>query len=218
MAGLFFLKVVNSMKECKGEKFGRLLVLEDFFKTVKGNKKAHYCICKCDCGNEKIVSANHLRTGHTLSCGCLHKEQLSERVSTHKQTGKRLYNIYLGMKYRCYTKTCKRYNDYGGRGIVICKEWLEDFLSFKKWAEENGYNENLTIDRIDNNGNYEPSNCRWITKEEQQRNKRNNVFYCIDGERLNVGEIERRYKIDRHKIRKLILEGKTIEQIIKVKE
>ena len=200
-------------KSYLGKRFEKLLVIKEYYETTETGKNIHYCECLCDCGSKKIILASHLVTGHTKSCGCLHKEKLSKMKSTHKQTGTRLYNIYVGMKYRCYTKTCRRYKDYGGRGISICKEWLQDFNNFKKWAEKNGYTNTLTIDRIDNNGNYEPSNCRWIPAKEQAKNKRNNVFYYVNGEKLNVMEIQRRYGIERHELRKRILAGEKIENI-----
>lgn len=198
----------------KGKKYNRLLVINDYMVTTKSGRKRHFCECQCDCGNIAVVSYDHLRNGHTRSCGCLHKEELQKRLSKHNQSRTRLFNIWMGMKYRCNNKNYKRYSDYGGRGIKVCTEWDKEFLLFKEWADANGYKENLTIDRIDVNGDYKPSNCRWITNAEQQRNKRNNSYFFVKGEKLNICEIERRYDINRHKIRKLLLEGKSIEEII----
>lgn len=127
--------------------------------------------CKCNCLNETecIVSSTHLLSGHTKSCGCYMKEQISKANSKHKLCENRLYNIFRNMKQRCYNPKTINYKNYGGKGITICEEWLDEktgFINFYNWAIKNGYNENLTIDRIDVNGDYEPNNCQWITKSE----------------------------------------------------
>lgn len=175
-----------------GERFGKLVILETFQRKRPSGVNVRYCKCKCDCGNEKIISFEHIRKGHTTSCGCVHKEMLRKRLTKHNQTNTRLYAIWEGIRHRCKCKTYKRYCDYGGRGILLCKEW-EEFINFKEWAYNNGYAENLTIDRINNDGNYEPSNCRWVDNLVQQNNKRNNVFYDLNGEKLTCGQIARRY-------------------------
>lgn len=123
------------------------------------------------------VEIGNLKRG-TRSCGCLHRE----RVRKHGKRHTRLYSIWLNMHDRCCNINNKCYSDYGGRGITICDEWLNDFMSFHNWAMNNGYQENLTIDRIDVNGNYEPNNCRWADMKTQNRNKRNNKNYTINGE------------------------------------
>lgn len=121
---------------------------------------------QCECGN--------LTSWRTRSCGCSHKK--------HDKTNTRLYRIWIRMKLRCYNEKHLYYKYYGERNIKVCDEWLDDFQAFYDWAINNGYNDNLTIDRIDVNGNYEPSNCRWATVKQQNRNKRNNVNYTINGE------------------------------------
>lgn len=161
-----------------GERFGRLTVIAFDHKDKHGHT---VCLCKCDCGNEKEVTKNNLTSGNSKSCGCLHKEQLVERLKTHGETGSRLYWIWHGMKARCSNPNDARFADYGGRGIKVCDAWNK-FDAFREWAMSNGYAEDLTIDRIDNNGNYEPGNVRWATSKEQQNNKRTNFVVTYNGE------------------------------------
>lgn len=138
-----------------GKRFGKLIVKNDYIKT-KSNKAKW--LCKCDCGNEKYILRHDLISGSTKSCGCI-KSSIGNLSNT------RIYQIWANIKYRCFNSNCSAYKDYGGKGITICDEWL-DFMNFYNWAINNGYSDNLTIDRIDVNGNYEPDNCRWVTKSE----------------------------------------------------
>lgn len=148
-----------------GQRFGKLLVV----KYSHSEKFKPAWVCKCDCGAEKIITANALVRGRAKSCGCLiHRKYI-------KQNGGRLHKIYNGMKSRCYNPNATGYKNYGGRGISICDEWKNDFWAFYNWAVFNGYEEGLTIDRIDNDSGYYPENCRWATRAEQNRNKRTTV-------------------------------------------
>lgn len=142
---------------------------------IKNHKT--YWNCKCKCGKETIVYSDKLKTGHTKSCGCLKRQKTIERNYRHGLYGTRLYSIWHDMNTRCYYEKTKCYKYYGGRGITICDEWKNNFVNFYNWAINNGYKDNLSIDRIDVNGNYEPSNCRWATMQEQQLNKRNSKKY-----------------------------------------
>lgn len=179
-----------------GQKFGRLTV-----KEYVGSKK--YCSlwrCVCDCGNEAIVKGKYLLNGDTKSCGCLITDVLKERNTTHGLSYKsRLYTVWKGMRDRCNNPHSDEYKNYGGRGISVCQEW-NDFVAFYQWAVNNGYDESLpstecSIDRIDNNGNYCPDNCRWTSMTQQARNTRRNRFLSHNGEKKTVVEWGEIYKI-----------------------
>lgn len=161
-------------KDLTGQKYGKLTVV-NFSHMVD---KHSYWSCLCDCGNNITVRSDCLKRGNVKSCGCLIKENHSRR---HGYAQSRLYRIYYAMKQRCYNPKTKAYHRYGGRGVTICEEWLDSFESFRSWAIANGYRDDLTIDRRDVNGNYEPNNCRWITQRDQTRNTSRNTHITIDG-------------------------------------
>lgn len=158
-------------KNLAGQRFGRLLVLEDSGERTRCKRVIWLCLCGC--GNIVKVRADCLRIEHTKSCGCLRREMTSELGKKHHKGnlkhgdwGKRLYRIWQGVISRCYNSKTHDYKYYGKRGIQICDKWRRSYLAFKNWALKSGYQENLVIDRIDNNGNYEPNNCQWITQVE----------------------------------------------------
>lgn len=136
--------------------------------------------CQCDCGNISTVRLTHLRQGVSKSCGCLAKELSTERATKHGYSFNPLTKVWRDMKRRCFNPKHKRYKDWGGRGITVCKDW-RDLETFIKWAENNGYKPGLLLDRKDNDGNYEPSNCRWTTMKEQANNRRNNKLITYKG-------------------------------------
>ena len=163
-----------------GEKYGRLTLIKE---TVCTPKK-HMWLCKCDCGKLVEVSIYQMKSGVCKSCGCLHDEVATQRcydMAKHNMALTRIYKLWGGMLGRCNNPNNKDFPKYGGRGIKVCDEW-RDFVNFNNWANENGYSDELSIDRIDVNGNYEPNNCRWVTLAEQARNKRNNHFVEYNGE------------------------------------
>lgn len=169
-----------------GKQFGYWTVISAA--KPKNRKKSYLCECKC--GNRKIVNADTLKLGTSKSCGCFQKDLTSKRETTHGMTGTRIYGIYHNMKNRCCNPNDGRYKDYGGRGITVCKDWLGEhgFENFYKWSIDNGYTEELTIDRINVDGNYSPSNCRWTTNAEQANNRRNCIYFTFFGVTKNLKE------------------------------
>lgn len=183
-------------KNIIGQKFGRLTVIK-LHHIKQTTRKFYYYLCKCDCGNEYIVLKSSLLNNLTRSCGCYNNEtriKQCKKRAKHNLTDTRIHQIWEKMNGRCYCKTSPDYKNYGGRGIKVCNEWKE-FLPFYDWAINNGYQENLSIDRIDVNGNYEPFNCRWANAKTQQRNRRNNILITYLGETHCLSEWAEIYKI-----------------------
>lgn len=182
------------LKSMLGLRFYKLLIIGDGWRDPAPVSKRWVRVL-CDCGNEFDVLHTSLKTGNTKSCGCLNRELSGARLrgflTTHGQWGTRLHKTWIGIRERCRDKKNK---DYGGRGIRVCQEW-QSFENFYRWAVVSGYNDSLTIDRIDVNGNYEPSNCRWVTIKAQQRNKRNTLMVTYHGQTKPLKEWAEELKI-----------------------
>ncbi len=182
---------MGKLIDLTGRKFGRLTVIERAGTYISpcGSKTPTW-LCKCDCGNMSTVLPHQLKSGKTRSCGCLHNELLSHKMKTHGMRNTKLYNKWYDMKRRCYNKKNKHYADYGGRGITVATHWKDDFLAFYADVSklphfgEKGY----SLDRIDNNGNYQLNNIRWATIKEQANNKRNNHLITYNGETHTIAE------------------------------
>jgi hypothetical protein len=176
-----------------GKRFGKLVAI----KQVGKNKSGYQLwLCKCDCGGESVVNYHNLKNNHTQSCGCLRRERTIEANTIHGLRKTRLYRIWHHMRERCYYPKEKRYAQYGGRGIIVCDEWKNDFQAFYAWAIANGYKEDLSIDRIDVNGNYEPSNCRWVSQKKQCNNTRRNHLITYKGKTQSLAEWCDELKLD----------------------
>lgn len=154
-----------------GDKFSRLSIIREIDPIIYGKYKKRNFLCLCVCGTITEARLENLRRNHTTSCGCMREIAASKAKKIHGFAGTRIYSIWTGMKNRCYNHNVKSYSNYGEKGVVVCKEWHE-FIPFKEWALANGYEDHLTIERVDPYGNYEPSNCTWIPKSEQGKNKR----------------------------------------------
>lgn len=200
----------------EGNRYGRLVA-----KEFIGNKKHNSLwLCKCDCGNERVVYYSNLIRGNTKSCGCI----FNEKYEIHGMKNTKLYRVWANIKARCYYEKCIDYKDYGARGIAMCDKWKNSFIAFHNWAYANGYDENApkwqcTIERTDVNGNYEPSNCSWVTIKEQANNKTNNVYITYKGETKTLAiwaeELDLPYKTlySRLKYRKWSVEDAFEKQI-----
>lgn len=163
-----------------GKKCGRLTVIRRCPINTKQNKPQWECLCEC--GNTVIVSASSLRSGNTKSCGC-YKRDIDRLVNTtHGESKTKLYHIWSSIKDRCYNVHAKSYKDYGERGITMCDEWLNSYESFRDWAIEHGYEDGLSIERVDVNSNYCPANCTWIPLSKQCDNKRTTIYITIGDE------------------------------------
>lgn len=188
-----------------GEKFNSLTALKCTGRTNDGNP---IWLCRCDCGNLHTVSARNLVHGYVKSCGCLRK---AGTRTTHGESSSRLYNVWNGMRQRCNNKNNDRWSSYGGRGIKVCQEW-EQYEAFRDWAIANGYDESAsygkcTLDRIDVDGDYCPSNCRWVDIVTQCNNTRYNVRISANGKTMTIAEWSRDSGISESTIRSRLADG-----------
>lgn len=203
------------MKQYEGLKFNRLTVLElvDRISYPSGGVTYKYR-CKCDCGNEVVVSLGNLKNGHSGSCGCLNKELLAARRKTHGLRKHPLYVVWNCMKDRCGNPNNHAYPNYGGRGVKVYPEWM-DFKVFYDWAIGAGYKEGLEIDRFPNmDGDYEPDNCRFADQEQQQNNKRNNRKFLYNGSLMSLKQISVASGINFHTLsNRLYIQKRPIERL-----
>lgn len=191
------MRNTSKIKDLTGMKYNML--------TVVGiaSRNPLYWECKCDCGNTTKVRTANLKRGMVKSCGCLqHRGN-----PTHNLCHTRIYRIYKKIIRRCYVQNCPAYPDYGGRGITMCDEWKESVEAFYKWSIENGYDDDLSIDRIDNDGNYCPENCRWATMVTQCNNRRSNINITIDGKTKTLQEWCNEYNLPYRRINMRIRNG-----------
>lgn len=196
--GCFANDIIKRHIDLSGKKFGRLSVIKHLDISERKCKDKAWR-CRCDCGKIKDFSTNNLTSGKVLSCGCYNAEKSAERgrnkLTTHGMTNTRLFHIWSSMLQRCNNPKSQSYEDYGARGITVCQDWLDDFMNFYNWATNNGYTEELTIDRIDVNKGYCPENCRWATYTVQANNKRTTKRIIINGVPKTVREISDEYGI-----------------------
>lgn len=157
-----------SIDELKKQKFGKLIIIKEL---EQGKKYRRKFLCKCDCGSETVIYLTNLRRNHTVSCGCSLKEWIVENKTIHNLRKHPLYKTWAGMKFRCSNPGASHFEHYGGRGILMCDEWKNNFQSFYDWSIKAGWEKGLEIDRIDNDGNYEPNNCRWVTHQINCQNR-----------------------------------------------
>lgn len=182
---------MGTFVDLTGKRFGNWKVLSFCGTREVGNKrvKKSFWLCECQCEKKTLreIPTDSLKSGNSKSCGCYRKQITIERNTKHGfsrrgENGTSIYHVWRSMKDRCLNPNNAQYVNYGGRGIKICKAWEQSFISFKDWAFANGYHVGLTIDRINNDGNYEPSNCRWVDYYVQANNSRQCRFVTINGQ------------------------------------
>lgn len=206
---------MGKLIDLTGKRFGRLQVV---MRSGSKNGNAMW-LCHCDCGNTKTVCGVELRSGETESCGCLHKEIVSKKMTKHNGSHtERLYRIWGAMLSRTRNSNASNYQYYGARGIKVCEEW-EDYEKFRSWSLQNGYNPSAqygkcTLDRIDTNGNYCPENCRWVDMSVQNNNQRTNKKITYNNETHNLKQWSDILGINYSTFKKYIKNGKTIEDMV----
>lgn len=198
-----------------GRRFGRLIVLQRSENTPYGQAT---WLCRCDCGNEKIIVGNSLSRGITQSCGCLHNERSKEIHTKHGMCGTRIHDIWVAMRQRCSNRKQSSNKHYIEGNIQVCEEW-QSFEPFYEWAIANGYRDDLTIDRINNDKGYSPDNCRWATRKAQNNNRRNNHKLTHNGETLTISQWGERTGLDEALIRDRIVKlGWSAEKALTTKK
>lgn len=190
---------MRKIENLTGRKYGRLRVV-GFSHMDKRSKTYWHCLC--DCGERRVVVSSSLKTGNTKACGCLSRElsgkRLADALYKHGECQTRLYKTYIRMKDRCSAFGKRRGKHYADKGVEVCSEWKKDFMNFREWALNNGYDDKLSIDRIDPFGNYEPDNCRWANSVTQGRNKRASTYIEYMGMTLHLKEWSEYFGLDYH--------------------
>lgn len=209
---------MGKFRDLTDQKFGRLIVI----KRAKNKKGRTAWLCQCECGKKAVVLSHSLISGNTQSCGCLNREISAiinkQQKTTHGKTHTKLYDVWRGIKARCFNKNNHAYKDYGGRGITVCDEWKNDFVAFETWANANGYSKELSIDRINVNGNYCPENCRWATMKEQNLNTRRCHYIVFRGEKKALIEWAKEFGISRETIAFRLNAGWPLEKVFTPKD
>lgn len=191
------------------EVYGYLTVIENLgLKSVPNGDRITHVLATCICGKIKEYRLADIKKGSTVSCGCYLRKIVSERSITHGLNKHALYQTYHRMKSRCYNPKTEMYKNYGGRGISVCIEWLSDFVAFYNWSLKNGWNKKLSLDRVNNDGNYSPDNCRWATTKQQNNNKRNNSIFSLNGVSHSIAEWSEIVNIDVYTLSKRLTKYK----------
>lgn len=194
-----------------GQRFGRLVVIE---KAPRDGTHSTKWVCKCDCGNIAIVRGEYMKNGTTKSCGCYNEDVRSMKHYIHGLTQHPIWRTYHHILSRCYNERVPKYNLYGGRGIVMCDEWKNDFMSFYNWSILNGWKPGLSIDRIDNDGNYCPENCRWADDLTQQNNRGNNKNLTYNGKTQTMSQWAREFNMSISTLYYRIKHGWSVEDAL----
>lgn len=196
-----------------GDIYGKLKVLEE----VEKGKSGRRFTCECECGNKVTLYSSAFLNGNTKSCGCLRRKLTIEKSTSHGLSKTPLHRVWNSMKQRCNNPNDKAYKNYGARGIKVCEEWKKDFLTFHKWAIESGYQQGLTLERIEVNGNYCPENCKWIPQSEQSPNRRSNNYLTFNGETKTLSQWSRDLSINRGTLRDRLKNGWTVEDALTIR-
>ena len=210
---------LGKFNDLTGKNFGRLTVIERApDHIVPSGRRYVRWRCLCECGNEVFPTSDALTRGKTVSCGCHSRDVARDTHLSHGESHTRLYQVWSAIKRRCYNPNARHYESYGGRGIQMCDEWKNSYETFRDWAISTGYQElpfsKCTIDRIDNNGNYEPSNCRWVDGVAQANNRRSNRRFTYNGETNNIKEWSDIYGIPYKLLHGRLYTGWSIEKAL----
>lgn len=207
---------MSKLIDLTGQRFGRWTVIERAPAKVTGRQATTMWLCRCDCGNAKVVSGTNLKNGASKSCGCLSTELISKRSRIHAMSDTKIHYVWRGMKQRCTNPKHRGYPDYGGRGVTVCDEWLHNFQAFYNWAIVNGYKDGLSIDRIDNDKGYSPDNCRWVPRKVQNINKRTNRYIQIGTVKKSLSEWCEQYGMNYKTVCSRLRYGWTPEEALEI--